>query len=302
MGEVERFFETKLPSRVDEIHDPLFDVKQIKVYVKRDDLLHPHISGNKWRKLQYLLMQAEAEGKKHIVSFGGAYSNHLPALAAACRELGFESTGFVRGQELSADSNTQLSFCRNQGMNLHFVARETYKYKQQLFEQYFGENSNALFVDEGGYSALGARGCEDIISELEIEFDHILLPVGTGTTLAGMANAINSWRVLNPPRVELSRPKLQGIVVLKGAEYLSEQIKKLSPESTCWQLHHQFHAGGFAKASDELLKFIQTKQVEWNIPLEPVYSGKMAFGFYSLLEAGYFEKGSKVLLMHTGGV
>ncbi|MSQ78383.1 MAG: pyridoxal-phosphate dependent enzyme [Flavobacteriaceae bacterium] len=301
MGKVELFFNKNLPSRVDEIYDPLFDDKQLKVYVKRDDLLHPHISGNKWRKLKYLLMQAEVESKKHIVSFGGAYSNHLPALAAACHELGFDSTGIIRGEELNDESNAQLSFCKKKGMNLIFVGREKYKNKKQIFDEFlawtptsdnhFGQSSTTLFVDEGGYSILGAKGCEAIIDELECEYDHIILPVGTGTTLAGMENAIN-----------LSKTKLHGIVVLKGAEYLAEQIKILAPESTNWQLHHQFHAGGFAKATKELLKFIQTKQMVWNIPFEPVYSGKMAFGFYRLASEGLFEEGTKVLMVHTGGL
>src|SRR5579872_1725382 len=164
-------------SPVQQIHAQLFTEKGLEVFIKRDDLIHPIISGNKWRKLKYLLKQAQIEKKKHLVTFGGAYSNHLLATAAAAAKFGLKSTGFVRGEEVNNDT---LFLCRLHGMNLIFTDRESYRDKQALFRKYFENDSHAYFIDEGGASPLGAKGVSELVDELVETYDHIFCPTGTG--------------------------------------------------------------------------------------------------------------------------
>jgi len=168
-------------SPVQQIKNDLFKKQGLKVFIKRDDLIHPVISGNKWRKLKYILKKARAEKKTHLVTFGGAYSNHLLATAAAAAQFGFKSTGIVRGEQVSNDT---LFLCRLHGMNLLFTDRETYRDKAGFFKRYFINDPDAFFIDEGGASAEGARGCSELIDELPGEYDHIFCACGTGTTAA----------------------------------------------------------------------------------------------------------------------
>ena len=181
--------EIEIFSPVHQIKDKLFDKQGLEVFIKRDDLIHPFISGNKWRKLKYLLRQAQTENKSRLVTFGGAYSNHLLATAAAAAKFGFKSTGIVRGEPVNNDT---LFLCRLHGMDLLFTSRETYRDKPALFKKYFGDDPEAFFIDEGGASAEGAKGCSELIDELTETYDHIFCACGTGTTAAGIINGINN--------------------------------------------------------------------------------------------------------------
>jgi 1-aminocyclopropane-1-carboxylate deaminase len=177
--------ELEIFSPIHQLQHPLFDEKGLKVFIKRDDLIHPVISGNKWRKLKYSLIKAQAEGKNHLVTFGGAYSNHLLATAAAAAKFGFKTTGIVRGEEVQNDT---LFMCSLHGMQLLFTDRESYRDKPALFQKYFADDSNAFFIDEGGASVEAAKGCSELIAELPQAYTIIICACGTGTTAAGIIN------------------------------------------------------------------------------------------------------------------
>src|ERR1700740_1876464 len=179
-------------SPVQQIQNDLFDEQGLNVFIKRDDLIHPIISGNKWRKLKYLLRDAQEQNKNHLVTFGGAYSNHLLATAAATAKFGFKSTGIVRGEEVNNDT---LFLCRLHGMNLIFTDRESYRDKPALFRKYFENDSDAYFIDEGGASTLGAKGVSELVDELVETYDHIFCPSGTGATAAGILNGMSKHQL-----------------------------------------------------------------------------------------------------------
>ena len=162
-----------------------YSANSVKLFVKRDDLIHPFISGNKWRKLKYLIQTAQVQNKKTLVTFGGAYSNHLLATACAAALKGFKSVGFVRGEELDASNHT-LFLCEQFGMKMIFVDRISYLNKAALFEKYFSNNEDAFFIDEGGRSDEAILGCSELIDELPQTFDHIVLAAGTGSTFCGI--------------------------------------------------------------------------------------------------------------------
>jgi len=277
-------------SPVHQIHDQLFDEKGLKVFIKRDDLIHPMVSGNKWRKLKYPLKQARSENKTHLVTFGGAYSNHLLATAAAAAKFGFMSTGFVRGEEVDNDT---LFLCRLHGMDLIFINRESYKDKSTLFASYFGDNNDAFFIDEGGASHPGAKGCSELVDELSETYDHIFCACGTGTTAAGIINGIAEHQ---------PSAQFHGVPVLKNGEFLKVEIDQYLTEPADYLLHTDYHFGGYAKVTDELLQFIKRFVSSTGILIEPVYTGKMLYAIYDLASNNYFEPGSRILAVHTGGI
>lgn len=281
--------ELDIHSPVEEIRSPLFIKKGIQVFVKRDDMIHPFISGNKWRKLKYLLRDAYKLNKKHLVTFGGAYSNHLLATACAGAKFGFQTTGFVRGEEVK---NETLTLCRLFGMQLIFTEREIYKHKKSLFDQHFQDHSQAYFIDEGGAGALAIQGCAELIHELPEVYDHIFCAAGTGTTASGILKGI----------IEHSIPTLTHVVpVLKGAELLKTEIEENSG-SNLFEFHAGYHFGGYAKTDEELLTFIKKFSSSCGILIEPVYTGKMFFSLFDLISKDHFNRGSKILAIHTGGL
>jgi 1-aminocyclopropane-1-carboxylate deaminase len=277
-------------SPVQQIHDELFAKKGLEVFIKRDDLIHPIISGNKWRKLKYLLNQAQTENKTHLVTFGGAYSNHLLATAAAASKFGFQSTGFVRGEEVNNDT---LFLCRLHGMNLIFTDRENYRDKQALFNKFFAEDHEAFFIDEGGASLLGAKGCSELIDELTETYNHIFCACGTGTTAAGIVNGVNQHKL---------NAHFHGVPVLKNGEFLREEIDRFLPKPIEYYLHTDYHFGGYAKTTPELIDFIKRFVSSTGILIEPVYTGKMLYALYDLASKNHFTDGSKILAIHTGGI
>lgn len=277
-------------SPVHQINDRLFEERGIEVFIKRDDLIHPIISGNKWRKLKYTLKRAQSEGKSHLVTFGGAYSNHLLATAAAAAKFGFKSTGIVRGEEVENDT---LFLCKLHGMNLIFTDRESYRDKPALFSKYFENDSEAFFIDEGGASAEGAKGCSELVTELSQTYDYIFCACGTGTTAAGIINGIQQHSL--PTR-------FNAVPVFKNGDFLKEEIDQLLDIPVDYDLHTSYHFGGYGKTDDRLISFIKKFVAQTGILIEPIYTGKMLYAIYDLAAQDYFNPGSNILAIHSGGI
>lgn len=275
-------------SPIEEIKHTDFKQKGVRVFVKRDDLIHPFISGNKWRKLKYTLFEAVTKNKKHLISFGGAYSNHLLATACAAAKFGFSSTGIVRGEELS---NSTLMLCQVFGMKLIFTDRESYQYKHELFEKYFKQDTHAFFIDEGGAGKAALKGCSELCNELIDPFDHIFCAAGTGTTAAGILMGIERNQL---------QTRLNVIPVLKGADFLKAAIINFSG-SMNFNFHQEYHFGGYAKTTPELIEFIKSFSSTTGMLIDPVYTGKMFYSIFDLIAKDSFPPESRILAIHTGG-
>ncbi len=279
-------------SPLQQIVAPWLDEKQVQCWIKRDDLLHPTISGNKWRKLKYNLLQASSE-TKGLLTFGGAYSNHLVATAAAAKILGWPSIGVVRGEE--DPLNESLRYCRSQGMDLQFWSRGKFRSKgdksvQQALQHQFPEH---LILPEGGTNEPALKGASELVEEILIQepsTTHILVSAGTGGTAAGILSALSDTI------------KLEVISALKG-DFLQNEIEAWAPQRKAnWQLHTDFHFGGYARISQELCTLLNQFYHQQKIPLDPIYTGKMLAAFRALLVRDHFLPGSKVVLVHTGGL
>ncbi len=274
-----------------EITLPLYEQKSVRVFIKRDDLIHPYISGNKWRKLKHALQQAQHDKKTKLVTFGGAWSNHLLATACAGATFGFQTHAFVRGE---AVSNTVLTLCNMFGMTLQFVDRTSYKNKQTLFEQHFGHDEAAFFIDEGGYGASGVLGCSEMVAELTGNYDHIFCASGTGTTAAGILRGIQLQKLDS---------KLHGVPVLKSGEFIREEIARLGVSGSAeMALHTAYHFGGYAKTKPELIEFVKQFTRDTGILIEPTYTGKLFYALHDLLRNDQIDAGSRLLVVHTGGL
>jgi len=277
-------------SPVHQIRNPVFDEKGLKVFLKRDDMIHPIISGNKWRKLKYQLKRAKQEEKTHLVSFGGAYSNHLIALAAAAARFGFKATGFVRGEEVMNDS---IWMCRMHGMQLIFTDRASYRNKPALFDKYFGNDEKAFFIDEGGASAEAARGCSELIDELPQTYQHMFCACGTGATAAGLMNGIKNNHM---------DTVFHAVPVLKNGDFMADEIRRYQTYPQPFELHTEYHFGGYAKTTPILIDFIKNFIATTGIMIEPVYTGKMLYALTDLARKDQFAPGSHILAIHTGGL
>jgi 1-aminocyclopropane-1-carboxylate deaminase/D-cysteine desulfhydrase-like pyridoxal-dependent ACC family enzyme len=286
------------------VQDAFTDAAEITLYIKREDLIHPQISGNKWRKLKYNLLQANRERKDTLLTFGGAYSNHIYAVAAAGKLYNFHTIGIIRGEEHSP-LNATLSFAQACGMHLYYLDRTTYKqkdYAEVLYplQEQFGK---FYLIPEGGSNALAVKGCTEIVQEIPSEVNYLCLPCGTGGTMAGLIAGAPDKQII-------------GFSALKGGEFLNQSVKDLlnmyagidsSPSkiyltASNWHIQVDYHFGGYAKVQPELLEFIRKFEQTHNIPLEQVYTGKMLYGVYDLLQKGYFPKGSTLVVLHTGGL
>ncbi len=275
----------QLPSPLQQV---IFNGYQI--WIKRDDLIDPFISGNKWRKLKYILEKAARAQKRHLITFGGAYSNHLLATAAAAAKLNFRATAFIRGEEVS---NEVLMLCKLYGMKLLFVDRIVYKDKLTLFKEVFGNDPDAFFIDEGGASEEAVEGCAELIAELPLNFNHIFCAAGTGTTAAGLLRGVQNF--------DLSA-KLHVVPVLKGGAFISDEIFRYQPNLNNLELHLDYHFGGYAKTTPALIDFIRQFVAATGILIDPIYTGKMMFAIFDLLERGMMEKEEKILAVHSGGL
>jgi len=265
----------------------------VRLFIRREDLIHPFISGNKYRKLKYNLLQAKAESHTKLVTFGGAFSNHIAATAFAGRENGFQTIGVIRGEELilKIDENPTLKFAQDCGMKFDFVTREQYRWKESnqfinLLQQKYG---SFYLIPEGGTNDFAVKGCAEILTETDVDYDFICCAVGTGGTISGLINAAKFPQ------------KVLGFPALKG-DFLQKDIRKFAPVNTNWELISDYHFGGYAKVSDELIVFINKFYKENAIPLDPIYTGKMVFGVMDLIEKNYFPEHSKIILIHTGGI
>jgi len=279
-----------------DIYSPLQQIQfempsGIELYIKRDDLIHPYISGNKWRKLKYLIQTAQLQNKKTLVTFGGAYSNHLLATACAAALKGFKSLGFVRGEELDASNHT-LFLCEQFGMKIIFVDRISYLNKAALFEKYFSNNNDAFFIDEGGRSDEAILGCSELIDELPQTFDHIVLAAGTGSTFCGILKGCAKHNLST---------KVHAIVVHKGIpEIVDYTIAKTSYAH--YSIQDNYHFGAYAKTSPDLISFMKKFQQATGILLDPVYTAKALYALYDLIQQGVIQAKEKVLFIHTGGL
>ncbi len=283
----------KLPSPLIKINDTKLKERHIKLFIKRDDLIHSEISGNKWRKLKFNLANAIDNEYRTLLTFGGAYSNHLLAVASAADYFKLKSVGVVRGDELNAQSNPTLKRCYELGMKIISISRKDYKKKEEERTITFFQNKfpEAYLIPEGGHNQWGAKGCEEIIDEIKIPYDYIITAVGTGTTLAGLVN--NTAK----------NKQLLGITVLKGEKYLEGMIDELTTvKKGSWRLIHDYHFGGYGRFNDSLIQFINKYKAEHSIQLDPIYTGKALFGVYDLIEQGYFPSESKIIYLHTGGI
>ncbi|WP_350585567.1 pyridoxal-phosphate dependent enzyme [Pseudoalteromonas sp. RB2-MNA-CIBAN-0110] len=274
--------------------DTMF-LKKRNIYlgVKRDDLLHPLISGNKWRKLKYNLAHMKKLKKTELLTFGGAFSNHIHACAAAGKEFNLTTHAIVRGPELD-HNNPTIQFAKQCGMQLHVVNRLEYRLRndQDYLNSLQTRFPNAYIIPEGGTNSYALLGCEELVQSLPAH-DYLICPTGSGGTLAGL--------------IEGSETATQviGIAVLKQAEYLKDEICKLSNKANSqnnWQLLTDFHGGGYGKFTPELWRFCQDMNINHNLPLEPIYSGKMMYALFQLIEQDYFPEGSKIIAVHTGGM
>lgn len=273
---------------VEELKVPLFENKGLHLFIKREDLSHPFISGNKWRKLKYHLIDARKNNKTELVTFGGAYSNHLLATAAAGAKYQFRTTGFVRGEEIV---NPVLQLCEWFGMRLKFVSRSNYKEKKNLYDLHFGTDPNACFIDEGGAGENGEAGVRELLDDLSEPYDIIACSVGTGCTFKALVEGVlnKHW----PTQV-------YGISILKGV-YSLESLVQHIPQNY-WQLFHQFHEGGYAKTNPELLAFIKLFASQTGVLLDQVYEGKMMLALHKLASEDFFKSGTRILVLHNGGL
>ncbi|MEA5553379.1 pyridoxal-phosphate dependent enzyme [Anabaena cylindrica UHCC 0172] len=286
---------------IQQINSQIADNASVELYVLRLDLMHPQVNGNKWFKLKYNLMEAKEKNFSTLLTFGGAYSNHIFATAAAGKIFGFRTIGVIRGEE-TLPLNPTLSFAVEQGMELVYCDRTTYRQRhttklQEDLKQRFGE---VFIIPEGGCNLNGVRGCTEIL-QTTAAFDTICLACGTATTLAGIALSLHLGQ------------RIIGFPVLKGGEFLREEINSLFKIyldsglpipvdfSASWELVCDYHFGGYAKVNQELIKFCQNFNKEHGILLDYIYTGKMFYGVMNLLQQGYFKPG-RILLIHTGGV
>ncbi len=261
--------------------------------ILREDLLHPTISGNKYRKLKYNLVEAKKLGYSKILTFGGAYSNHIAAVAVAGKERGLETVGIIRGEELASQEshNPTLNYARKCGMELHFVSRETYRDKDsaEMLNELKIKHGDFYLLPEGGTNDLAVKGCEEILGDHTKDFNTICVSVGTGGTLAGIINAA------------LPHQKVIGFSALKGC-FQKESITPFLHSKTTFEMTDDYCFGGYAKIDLELIRFINSFYETTQIPLDPIYTGKMMFGIFDLLRKGIWNENNRILAVHTGGL
>ncbi len=285
-----------LPSPLSRLQHPLLESHDLHLSIKRDDLIHPHLQGNKWRKLKYNLQAARAAGHRTLLTFGGAWSNHIHATAAAGHYFGLRSIGIIRGERPPQLSPT-LADAQRWGMQLHFIDRQSYreKHRDEFIASLHARFGEFYLIPEGGSNLAGIRGCGEIVDELEDDYDVICVDCGTGATLAGIINGLRgSGQVL-------------GFAVLKGADFIRRDVEQYlqqlgTPTLDNWHINLDYHFGGYARTRPELMHFIQQFKQQHDIQLEPVYSAKMFYGIFDLIERDYFARGSRILALHSGGL
>lgn len=270
----------------------VFTISNCSLSIKREDQLHSHISGNKFRKLKYNLLQAQNDQFDRLLTFGGAFSNHIAAVASAGKEFGFKTVGVIRGEELKnkVDLNPTLSFANDCGMQLHFISRKEYRLKRDLnsikkLQELFG---NCYIIPEGGTNDLAIKGCKEILTKTDSEFDYICTSVGTGGTIAGLVESSKAHQTII------------GFSALKGNFQISE-VKKFTSKKN-FKIIDDYCFGGYAKIDIQLIRFINEFKDKTQIQLDPIYTGKMMFGIMDLLKNKKLKENSRILAIHTGGL
>lgn len=280
------------PSPLQVIHDNYLDAQGIELWIKRDDLLHPIISGNKWRKLKYSVNHALSLNADTLISMGGAYSNHLHALAYLGKLLPINTIGLIRGEQ-PLNLTPSLYDMQNWGMQLRYINRSDYRHLRHYRQWHELPDLQAgqYWLVEGGAQAFALLGIAEIITEIDISYDWLCVACGTGTTLAGLrASASADISVL-------------GIAALKNNSFLETDINQLIPENNKpYYINNDYAFGGFAKTSPELLNFMAEFEYKTAITLEPVYTGKLFYALYDLIKQGYFKRGQRIIALHTGGL
>lgn len=280
-----------IPSPLQELHSDTFVQHKVKVFVKRDDLIHPEISGNKWRKLSHFIAIAQQQKRNTIITFGGAWSNHVYSLAAAGKVLGFRTIGIIRGEQAPQLSST-LAFAKENGMQLHFVSREEYRNKKLLTNVFQQQYPDAIVIPEGGAGENGTVGCQQIVHEIQsISPDYYALACGTATTLMGIAQAAPKAKVI-------------GFSALKNGEFLLSDWQDFMKHKNIHnvEITSEFSGRGYAKSTPMLEDFIVQFYQEHQILLEPIYTGKMMMGLMELIKRDYFSPNSTIVAVHTGGL
>ncbi|WP_151721174.1 1-aminocyclopropane-1-carboxylate deaminase/D-cysteine desulfhydrase [Acinetobacter ursingii] len=273
-------------------YQTLIDQPEIHLDLKRLDLIHPHISGNKFYKLKYNLQHAKQLGQDTLITFGGAFSNHIAATAYAAHYFGFQSIGIIRGEELADQPlNHTLSTASQFGMQLEFINRQDYRNKEQpdFLAELQSRFPNAYIIPEGGTNSLAIQGCKEILSEQDRQnYDVICCAVGTGGTITGLIESSHF------------NQNILGFSALKG-DFLTHDVAHLTAKNN-WKIIDEYCCGGYAKTSAQLIEFIQLFEKQYLIPLEPIYTGKMLFGIFDLIEKAYFPPHTRILAIHSGGL
>lgn len=291
------FFLEKIFTPNIRIEIPLLSEKKVELWLKREDQIHPYVSGNKFRKLKYNILEAQKQQKKTLMTFGGAFSNHILAVAAAGNAEQLKTVGVIRGDELGRHlektlaTNPTLKKATEYKMQFEFISRENYRDKMdsnflaELQEKY----GDYYLIPEGGTNELAVKGCEEILTKDDEQFDYICSCVGTGGTISGLIlSAKNHQKVL-------------GFPALKG-NFLKSEIESFVGKKHNWELITKYHFGGYGKYSEELIRFINKFKQETEITLDPIYTGKMLFGILDLIREDQIPEGSSILVIHTGGL
>lgn len=280
----------KIPSPVTELKAAFLERKNVRLYLKRDDLIHKEISGNKWRKLYLNLLKARAQKIDTIVTFGGAFSNHIYATAAACHLFGFKSIGIIRG-EFVDENNPTLKFAQAKGMELVKVSKAIYgSDKTGIAEQY----PNAYVIPEGGNNELGRDGMKILADEINVAFENrnclVVTPIGTACTMAGLVNHLSSsFSVL-------------GVNVLRN-QGIDDELRDWTKEAKCsYEISHDYHFGGYARTTPELIDFANEFSDQHQMFLDPIYTAKMMYAIFDLIEKDKFPEGKEIIVIHTGGL
>ena len=275
------------------IEAPFASKNAVAISVLRTDQIHPIISGNKWYKLKYHLQQVAEKGYKGIITFGGAYSNHLVATAYAGKLVGIPTVAIIRGETPSVLSHT-LNDIASYGMKLHFVSREAYSDKDSLEKELKEQYPGFFWVPEGGHSSLGVKGASEMLATIDISpYSHIACAVGTGTMMAGLMKAAQpQQRVCGIPVLKLSPDEPNELEAFIRSEAVNDNF----------ELHYGFHEGGYAKKNTDLIYFMNQFFKSTAIPTDFVYTGKLFKALFSLIENSHFPAGSHILAIHSGGL
>ncbi|MEP7168966.1 MAG: pyridoxal-phosphate dependent enzyme [Bacteroidota bacterium] len=274
------------------LFDCVLDKSGVKIFVMREDLSHPIVGGNKFRKLKYNLEKAKAENKTTLVTFGGAFSNHIAATAFAGKENGFKTIGIIRGEK-TEPLNLTLKRAIECGMKLIFIDRTTYRDKEKALNVVlkYHRRKNYYIIPEGGNNYEGFNGCTEIAREIDFDFNYICVPCGTGTTLAGIASSLKEHQ------------KAIGISVMKNNYSIDENVKQFCKNQSSYQIFHDYHCGGYAKANPDLIEFMRHFIVTQAVGIECIYTGKMFYGIFDLAyNKGIFKKDDVIVAVHTGGL